>query len=165
MAGFQTLSDALAWQLEGLAGAVQQLDDRLPRLSDRAEHEPLSHCLRQHHARLRDQTALLDDCFRLMSREPGTRPAPATVAMLEEADAASARAEAAPVRDALLSATLREVFQIQIAGVTASCEWAEHLGRQETALLLQQVLADNKRTQHCLVQAAHQIEAHMPPAA
>jgi Mn-containing catalase len=164
MATIQTLSDALTWQLETLAGSEQQLRQRLPRIARQAHHAALTHCLDEFLQRLRDDEALLRDCFHLMQRTPSLQPCEATAAMLDQVESAIDHAPSMLVRDALMAATLRRLFHAEIAVCTTCCEWADQLGRHETTLLLQQMLADARRIQQRLVAISHELEGQSPAA-
>ena len=148
---FNDLRDLFVQQLKDLYDAEQQLTEALPKMADAATSSELKNAFRQHFQETQDHVTRLEQVFRGINCDPEAEACPAMKGLIKEgSDIASAKGDPA-VRDAGLIAAAQRVEHYEMAGYGTVRNFAQHLGRDDLARILQQTLdeegeADKKLT-------------------
>ena len=148
------LSEALVDHLSHMLAVEQRGDSLLNWARQQVSSTSLKTLLDEHQRQTRCQTAYLRQCFDLLGRSPASAETPAIDGLARELTTAADRDAAPMLRDAMLTAGLRRLEQYEISAYALGCDWAERLGRSETSLLLQQILAEERRADRELARIA-----------
>lgn len=149
---FTSLEDLLIEQLQDLYDAETRLVDALPKMADVAAAAELKAAFRGHLDETRNQISRLEKAFHLLGVEAKAETCEAMKGLLKEGDKVLTGSGDANVRDAALIAAAQRVEHYEMAGYGAARNFAQRLGREDVAQLLQQTLdeegsADKKLTQ------------------
>lgn len=143
-ATFNSLDDLLQEQLEDLYDAEKRLIDALPKMAEAAHSPALESAFRDHLRETQGHARILEDIFRLMNREPHRETCEAMKGLIAEGEE-MVKAEGDPaVKDAALIAAAQRVEHYEIAGYGTVRTFAHHLGYEEAASKLQQILDEEK---------------------
>ena len=107
-----------------------------------------------------DQTELqarkLQKVFKAFGREPRGKKCEAIVGLLKEADRIASENKGFPTINAALIAAAQKVEHYEIASYGCLLEWAEQLGNQTAADILQEILDEEKATDQALTRLAQE---------
>lgn len=148
---FNSLNDLFVQQLKDLYDGEQQLTEALPLMAKAATSSQLKNAFQEHFRETQGHVQRLEQVFRAINCEPEREACPAMKGMIKEGnDVMSAKGDPA-VRDAALIAAAQRVEHYEMAGYGAVRTFAQQLGRQDLATILQQTLeeegaADKKLT-------------------
>ena len=148
---FNSLNDLFVQQLKDLYDGEQQLTEALPLMAKAATSSQLKNAFQEHFRETQGHVQRLEQVFRAINCEPEREACPAMKGMIKEGnDVMSATGDPA-VRDAALIAAAQRVEHYEMAGYGAVRTFAQQLGRQDLATILQQTLeeegaADKKLT-------------------
>jgi len=148
---YNSLSDLMVQQLKDLYDCEQQLTEALPKLAQAANSPALKRAFQDHFNQTQTHVNRLEQVFRGLDCEPEAETCPAIKGIIKEGnDIASAKGDPA-VRDAGLIAAAQRAEHYEIAGYGTVRTFAQHLGRNDLAQILQMTLdeegeADKKLT-------------------
>lgn len=155
---FESLNDLFINQLEDLYDAEKRLTKALTKMSDAATASDLKQAFREHQQQTETHAARLEQIFKQLGREPERETCEAMKGLIEEGqDMINAEGDSA-VRDAALIAAAQRVEHYEMAGYGTVRTFAERLGRQDVARILQQTLDEEGQTDKRLTSIA---EAHV----
>lgn len=138
-------------ELKDLHSAENQILEALPKIIAAASHTELQEALGEHLKETRTHVTRLEKIFKGLDFEPTGQRCKGMEGLLEEGKGILT-AEAEPmVRDAGIIAACQRVEHYEIAGYGTAAAYAEILGEQEAAKILQETLdeesgADTKLT-------------------
>lgn len=131
-------------QLKDLYNAENQLLKALPKMAKKAEHAELRQAFEDHLEETRSQIARLDKIFEGLDYAPRGEHCKAMEGLIEEGEEALEEPEHPDVRDAAIIAAAQRVEHYEIAGYGTVRAYAEMLGRDDDARLLNEILDEEK---------------------
>lgn len=151
---FHNLQDLFVQQLKDLYDAEQQLTVALPDMAQAASSADLRDAFNMHYRQTQEHVRRLEQVFRGLNCEPESESCPAMKGLIKEGkDMIAAKGDPA-VRDAGLIAAAQRVEHYEMAGYGAVRTYAQHLGRDDLAQILQQTLDEEGHTDKMLTSLA-----------
>jgi ferritin-like metal-binding protein YciE len=143
-------------QLQDLYDAEQRLVKALPKMADAAHNNNLRIAFQQHLRETQEQVKRLERVFQQMGWKAEPKTCQAMKGLVEEGQEAIDATGDPAVKDAALIAAAQRVEHYEIAGYGTVRTFAQRLGKQEAAKLLQQTLDEEAATDKKLTQLAEQ---------
>jgi ferritin-like metal-binding protein YciE len=141
-------------QLQDLYDAEQRLVKALPLMADAAQDQTLKAAFQQHLRETQGQLSRLEQVFGQVGRKAEGKTCHAMKGLIEEGQEVIDATGDPDVKDAALIAAAQRVEHYEISGYGTARAFAQRLGRQEAARLLQQSLAEEEATDKKLTQLA-----------
>ena len=151
-----TLEDAFIHELRDLLSAEKQLIQALPRMARSANHSDLKSAFEKHTRETEQQYARLEQVFEMIGRPARAKKCEAMAGLIEEAKSILEEKAEPEVLDALLIASAQKVEHYEIAVYGTVIQWAQMLGHDDAAGLLEQTLGEEKETDAKLTEIAMQ---------
>ena len=159
MPKISTLEDAYVEQLKDLYSAETQLIKALPKMARAAHNPELKQGFEEHLEQTKQHAARLEEIFEGLDEKPTGKKCKAMAGLVEEG-AETISEEASPeVKDALLIAAAQRVEHYEIAGYGTVKTYANLLGHEDAAALLEETLQEEVETDEKLTEAAESINA------
>ena len=146
MASINSLKDLLIDELRDLYSAETQLVKALPKMAKAASNDDLKQGILEHLEETRGHVDRLDRSLRILGASVKGKTCHAMKGLVEEGEEAI-EAEAPPaIRDAFLIGAAQRVEHYEIAAYGTARSFAETLGEEEIAELLQETLDEEGET-------------------
>jgi ferritin-like metal-binding protein YciE len=152
-----SLDDLLVEQLQDLYDAETQLVKALPKMAKAASNDSLRRAFEEHLEQTKGHVNRLEKVFQNLGQKAKSKTCEAMKGLVGEADDFLGEKAEAPVRDAGMIACAQRVEHYEIAGYGSVRTWAQQLGHQEAARLLQQTLDEEKDADKKLTQIAERM--------
>jgi ferritin-like metal-binding protein YciE len=137
---FNSLKDLFVNQLEDLHDAENRLTKALPKMAEAANSSQLKQAIQQHLTETHGHVSRLDTIFRELGIEPKRETCEAMKGLISEGeDIVNAKGDP-DVKDAALIAAAQRVEHYEISGYGTARTFAQRLGLNQAANLLQQTL-------------------------
>lgn len=149
----QSLQDLLVDQLKDLYSAENQILKALPKMAAQAGSEDLRSGFEEHLEQTKGHVERLEKIFQKLGVNPKGKKCKGLEGLAAEGKEIMQHAEQ-PVLDAGLIAAAQKVEHYEIACYGCARTWAELLGHQEFAQLLQQTLDEEEQTDQKLTALA-----------
>jgi ferritin-like metal-binding protein YciE len=152
-------------QLKDLYSAEKQILKALPRLTKAASHAELKRAFTTHERQTRGQVDRLERIFGELGTTPRGKKCVGMEGLLEEGSELVREKPEPEVLDAGLIAAAQHVEHYEMAGYGTVRTWAQLLGYDRQAMLLQQTLDEEKQTDELLTGLAERtinVEAVVP---
>ena len=148
---FNHLSDLFVQQLKDLYDAEQQLTEALPQMAQAATSTQLKNAFLEHFKETQTHVNRLEQVFRGLNCDPEREACPAMKGLIKEGQEMIKAKGDPSVRDAGLIAAAQRVEHYEMASYGTVRTFAQHIGRDDLARILQQTLeeegnADKKLT-------------------
>ena len=140
MTALKSLEDLFVNLLKDMYYAEKQILKALPKMAKKADSDELRQAFEHHLKETEGQVARLDQVFELCGIKAAGKTCPAIKGILEEGTEGMKEAKDPDVLDALMIADAQAVEHYEIARYGTMIAWANQLGMQEAAGLLQQTL-------------------------
>jgi len=152
MAKMRTLNDLFIHELKDLYSAEKQLTKALPKMAKAATNETLREAFESHLKETEEQIERLDEIFSELGTNGRGTKCEAMEGLIEEGKKSIEEDMEDDVRDAALICAAQRVEHYEIAGYGCARTFAQQLGHEQAAKLLQQTLdeegaADKKLTE------------------
>ena len=160
----ETLHDLYVHELKDIYSAESQLVKALPKMAKAASSEELRAGFEEHLEQTRGQVERLDKIFEQLEVSPRGKKCVAMEGLIEEGKELLEEDADPDVKDAALIAAAQKVEHYEIAAYGTVRTYAELLGFQDAADLLQQTLDEESATDAKLSELAREInvEADAP---
>ena len=161
----QSLNDLLIKELQDLYDAENRIVEALPKMAEKASSPELRSGLNQHLEQTRGQIRRLDQIFdqlRDVDREDGK--CKGIEGIIKEGEELLKKDAEPEVRDAGIIGSAQKVEHYEIASYGTVRTYAELLGRQDWARLLDQTADEEKETDQKLNQLASRINVEAKAA-
>lgn len=147
----KTMDDLFVHTLKDIYYAENQIHKSLPKMIEKATDPQLKQGLETHRGETAGHIQRLEQVFKLHGVEAEGVDCPAIDGILEEADEVAGEVADKQVLDAAIIAAAQAVEHYEITRYGTLAAWAQQLGRNDCAALLQQNLdeefaADSKLT-------------------
>jgi ferritin-like metal-binding protein YciE len=149
-----SFDDLFVEQLQDLYDAEQRLTKALPKMAAAAHNPSLKSAFQEHLRQPEGHVSRLEQVFRMIGRTARTKACEAMKGLIEEGQDAINASGDPDVRDAALIAAGQRVEHYEIAGYGCARTFAQRLGRQDAARLLQQTLDEEGATDKKLTSLA-----------
>jgi ferritin-like metal-binding protein YciE len=152
-----SLRDLYVEQLQDLYSAETQLVKAMPKMHQAASNAELKQAFQRHLSQTEQQVQRLEQIFQQLGKKPGGHTCKAMEGLIKEGDEMIKMKGDPDVIDAGLIAAAQRVEHYEIAGYGCVRTYANQLGDQQGAMLLQQTLDEEGMTDKLLTQIAEQV--------
>ncbi|HEX2223350.1 MAG TPA: ferritin-like domain-containing protein [Thermoanaerobaculia bacterium] len=141
-------------ELKDLYSAEKQLLQALPRMAKKAKNEQLKKAFEQHTEVTQEQVNRLDKIFEGLGKAARGKKCKAMEGLVEEGKEMMQEDMEPEVMDAALISIAQKIEHYEIAGYGTVRSYAQLLGEEQAAKLLQQTLNEEGETDKLLTQLA-----------
>jgi ferritin-like metal-binding protein YciE len=153
----ETLRDLYVEQLHDLYSAETQLVKALPKMAKAATHGQLQNAFQEHLRQTEQHVQRLEQIFQQLGVKPKSQTCKGMQGLIEEGEEMIKMKGDSAAIDAGLIAAAQRVEHYEIAGYGCVRTYAQQLGDQRGAQLLQQTLDEEGMTDKKLTQLAEQV--------
>lgn len=153
----QSLEDMFLEELKDVYNAENQILKALPRMAKKASAPELRRAFEQHLKQTEAQVQRLERVFASLDEKPKGKSCKGMQGIIEEGKEVMNEDIEDDVLDAALIAAAQKVEHYEMATYGTLRAWAETLGNQQAAKLLQQTLEEEEATDKKLTQLAEQL--------
>jgi ferritin-like metal-binding protein YciE len=151
------MEDLFLDTLRDLYDAEKQITKALPKMSKAATSEDLKAAFEEHLQVTRKQVERLERIFSELEEKPSGKKCAAMEGLIEEGEELVEEGEPSAVLDAGLIGAAQKVEHYEMAGYGTARTFANILGHDEAAQLLQQTLDEEKETDLKLTELAESV--------
>ena len=151
---FDNMQDLFLDQIQDLYDAEHRLTVALPKMEAAAHSTQLKDAFRVHLAETQNQIMRLERVFQLIGKSPKRKTCEAMKGLVTEGDEVVSAKGDPDVKDAALIAAAQRVEHYEMAGYGSARSFAQRIGQDEAASLLQETLDEEGHTDHLLTQIA-----------
>jgi ferritin-like metal-binding protein YciE len=150
----KALDDLFEDTLKDIFYAENKILKALPKMAKAAQSEELKAAFEKHLKETEDQVSRLEKVFDMIEVAPRGKKCEAIEGMIEEGAEIMKEFKGAPALDAGLVSAAQAVEHYEIARYGTLKRWAEQLGLDEAAGLLEETLEEEKNTDQALTDLA-----------
>jgi len=152
-----SLDDLLVSELKDLYSAENQLLKALPKMAKAASNAELKAAFTEHLEVTRNQVERLNQVFEELGASPRGKKCKAMEGLIEEGKELMGEDAEPSVMDAALIAAAQRVEHYEIAGYGCVRTFAQHLGLDRVAKLLEETLDEEKEADQTLTDLAESV--------
>ncbi len=153
----KTLEDAFYETLKDVYYAEKQSVKALKKSAKAAEHDELRQAFETHAEESATQVERLSQVFEIIGKPARSKTCEAMQGLASEMEGDMEDFEGSPAADAVLAACAQAVEHYEIARYGTLKTWANQLGYEDAAKLLDETLQEEKKTDQLLSQIAERI--------
>lgn len=153
----KTLDELFHDTLKDIYFAEKKILSTLPKMAKAAQSEELKAAFEKHHGETEGQIERLEEVFALIEKKPQGKTCAAIVGITEEGAEIMTEYKGTPALDAGLLAAAQAVEHYEISRYGTLRTWAEELGLDEAATLLQETLDEEEATDEALTEIAKSV--------
>jgi ferritin-like metal-binding protein YciE len=142
----KTMDDLFLHTLQDIYYAENQIVKSLPEMIEKATNRDLSAAFKKHLEETQTHVSRLEQVFKMHNAEPKGVDCPAIDGIIEEAEEIAGDIADKDVLDAALIAAAQAVEHYEITRYGTLVAWAQQLGRDDSAAVLQRTLDEEKAT-------------------
>jgi ferritin-like metal-binding protein YciE len=150
----KTLNDLFHETLKDIYFAEKKLLAALPKLAKAAQDPKLKAAFEKHLGETEGQVERLEQVFEMIDKKPQGKKCPAILGLVEEGSEIMSDFKGNPALDAGLLAAAQAVEHYEISRYGTLRSWAEQLGLDDAAALLQETLDEEEATDEALTKLA-----------
>jgi len=150
----KTMEDLFLEEIRDLLDAEKQITKALPKMAKAATSEELISAFTEHLEQTRGQIDRLERIFSDLGEKSGGVKCNGMEGLLKEGDEMVSLTEPGPVRDAGLIGAAQRVEHYEMAGYGCARTFAQLLGNDSAADLLQETLDEERDTDEILTEIA-----------
>lgn len=154
----KSLQDLFIHELQDLASAEQQIAEALPKMAKAAQNQELRTAFEDHLAETESQLEKVTAILRDLGAKPEGDKCVGIAGIIKEGEQCMKETEE-PVRDAALIGAAQRVEHYEMAAYGTARAYAQQLGHNEAAQVLDQILDEEKATDEKLSKIARGINA------
>jgi ferritin-like metal-binding protein YciE len=160
----ENLQQLFVKELRDLYDAENQITDALPKLIDAAQHSELKNALQQHLNVTQQQITRLDRIFQMLNEKPAGETCKGMKGVIKEGDEIVSQGGDPSTVDAGIISAAQRVEHYEMAGYGTVRTYAELLGQNEMARLLDQTLKEEQEADKTLSQIAKAVNVEAKAA-
>lgn len=141
-------------ELKDIYWAEKALTKALPKMIKKASHDQLVEALETHLEETQGQVERLEIVFELIGKKPVAKKCEAMSGLIKEAEEIMEECEEGPMRDAGIISAGQKVEHYEIATYGTLRQFAETMGHDDVAKLLQETLDEEKAADEKLSEVA-----------
>jgi ferritin-like metal-binding protein YciE len=150
----KTMDDLFLHTLQDIYYAENQIVKSLPEMIEKATNRDLKAGFKKHLEETQPHVSRLEQVFKMHNAEPKGVDCPAIDGIIEEAEEIAGDIADKDVLDAALIAAAQAVEHYEITRYGTLVAWAQQLGRDDSAAVLQRTLEEEKATDKKLTNLA-----------
>jgi ferritin-like metal-binding protein YciE len=150
----KTMDDLFLHTLQDIYYAENKIIKSLPEMIEKATNRELSGAFKKHLEETKTHVSRLDQVFKMHDAEPKGTDCPAIDGIIKEAKEIAGDVADKEVLDAALIAAAQAVEHYEITRYGTLVAWAQQLGRDDSAAVLQRTLDEEKATDKKLTKLA-----------
>ncbi|MGB9446202.1 MAG: ferritin-like domain-containing protein [Candidatus Acidiferrum sp.] len=154
-----TLRDLFLDELRDLYDAENRIVKALPKLAKAANSEELRSGFEEHLEQTKEHVERLKQVFGELDEKASAKKCPGIIGILQEGVEMIDEDYEGSVADAALISAAQRVEHYEIAAYGCVHSWAQELGEEKAAELLEKTLNEEKETDEKLTELAEQINA------
>ena len=143
--------------LKDIYYAEKKILAALPKMAKAAQNEDLTAAFEKHQAETEGQISRLEQVFDLIDQKPQGKKCAAIEGILEEGQEIIKEYKGSPALDAGLVSAAQAVEHYEIARYGTLRTWAQELGLDDAAKLLQETLDEEEATDQALTELAESV--------
>ena len=143
--------------LKDIYYAEKKILAALPKMAKAAQNDDLTAAFEKHHGETEGQIERLEAVFELIEAKPQGKKCAAIEGILEEGQEIIKEYKGSPALDAGLLAAAQAVEHYEISRYGTLRTWAEELGMDDAAKLLQETLDEEEATDQALTELAETV--------
>jgi ferritin-like metal-binding protein YciE len=149
----KSLDDLLVHELEDIYSAEHQLIDALPKMAEAASSPQLKKAFEQHKEKTERQAERLEQAFAKLGVKPEEKMCKGMQGLIEEGQEIISEDAEPAVKDAALIGAAQKVEHYEVSAYGTARTFAETLGKDDVASLLQTTLEEEAHTDERLTHA------------
>ncbi len=157
---FETMEDLFRGQIQDLYDAEERLVKALPKMAEASTSQELRQAFEEHLGQTQGHVQRLERIFSEMGKDPKATTCDAMKGLIKEGESIVSDIDQSPLRDAGLIAAGNRVEHYEIAAYGSARTFAQTLGWENAASLLEQTLEEEKEADHKLTQIAESMVNH-----
>jgi ferritin-like metal-binding protein YciE len=157
MPKLDSLEPLMIEELRDLLDAEKQITRALPKMAKAATSGELKAAFEEHLEQTGQQIERLNEVFEHIGERPRSKKCVAMESIIDEGQGMLEEVEEGPTRDALLIAAAQKVEHYEMAAYGTARTFANILGHEEAAGLLEQTLEQEKMTDERLTEIAESV--------
>lgn len=150
----KTLNELFHETLKDIYYAENKLTKAIPKMAKATKSKELKRAFEKHAVETKGQVARLNKVFKAISKKPQGKTCVAINGIIKEGDEVAKEFKGSPTLDAGLLAAAQAVEHYEISRYGTLKAWAEELGDDESARLLDETLTEEKNTDAALSRLA-----------
>ncbi len=150
----KTIKDLFQMELMDMYDAEQRIIRGLEKMAEAAESNEVREAFEEHMRETQDDVKKLEQVFEAFGMTAKGKKCEGIVGVLSEGDEIASEFKGSPACDAALISAAQKVEHYEIASYGCLQEWAELLGNEEAASILQEILDSEKATDDTLTELA-----------
>jgi ferritin-like metal-binding protein YciE len=150
----KTLTTLFEDTLKDIYFAERKILTALPKMAKAAQSPELKAAFEKHHGQTQKQVERLEQVFGIIGQKPKGKTCPAIEGILEEGTEMMKDYAGSPALDAALISAAQTVEHYEIARYGTMKRWAENLGMDDAAKLLDETLQEEGQTDEDLTTLA-----------
>ncbi len=154
MASMDSLEELMQDELKDIYDAEKQLTKALPKLAKKATNTELKEAFQEHLGQTERQIERLEEIFEQLGMPARGKKCEGMKHLISEGEDMMKEAEDDATRDAVMIASAQKVEHYEIASYGTLRTWANLLGKQDVAALLEESLDEEKETDQNLTTIA-----------
>jgi ferritin-like metal-binding protein YciE len=158
----ESLRDLYLDQLQDLYSAEQQLIKALPKMAKASSSEELRAAFEDHLGQTRQHAQRIETIFEQMGEKIAGKKCKGMEGLVKEGSEVLEEDMEDGIRDAAIIAAAQRVEHYEIAGYGCVHAYAERLGEEKAASLLEQTLEEEKQADELLNGIAEQLNMEVP---
>lgn len=143
--------------LKDIYFAEKKILATLPKMAKAAQNEELQEAFTKHREQTEGHVQRLEQVFEMIGKKPQGKTCKAIVGITEEGAEIMEEYEGSPALDAGLLAAAQAVEHYEISRYGTLRTWAEELGLDDAAALLEETLKEEKETDETLTEIAEDV--------
>ena len=153
----KTLDDLFHDTLKDIYFAEKKILSALPKMMKAAQNGELKAAFEKHRGETQTQVDRLEQVFAIIEKEPQGKTCAAIVGITNEGAEIMEEYKGSPALDAGLLAAAQAVEHYEISRYGTLRTWAEELGLEDAASLLEETLEEEKATDEALTEIAESV--------
>lgn len=150
----KTLDELFHETLKDIYYAENKLTKAIPKMAKAVQSKDLKKAFEKHAVETKGQVARLEKVFKNIGKKPQGKTCAAINGIIKEGDEVAKDFKGSPALDAGLLAAAQAVEHYEISRYGTLKSWAEELGDNESARLLNETLTEEKNTDESLTRLA-----------
>jgi ferritin-like metal-binding protein YciE len=158
----ESLRDLFVEQLQDLYSAEQQLIKALPKMAKASSSEELRAAFEDHLGQTRQHAQRIETIFEQMGEKMAAKKCKGMEGLVKEGSEVLEEDMEDGIKDAAIIAAAQRVEHYEIAGYGCVHAYAERLGEEKAASLLEQTLEEEKQADELLNGIAEELNLEVP---
>jgi ferritin-like metal-binding protein YciE len=150
----KSMEDLFLHTLKDVYHAEKQILKALPRMAKKTASQELKQAFETHRAETEGQVERIEQVFEMLGKRAQGKPCVAMEGLIEESKEAMEEIEDPEVLDAALLSDAQAVEHYEISRYGTLIAWGNQLGMKDAIRLLEQTLAEEKKTDELLSKLA-----------